>query len=134
MFRFEFFPKNSLIKKHPLKRSMICNNTRETIVSKQHKMCKSLLGKTIGLMFQPKPKTLLFKFNKERKNSLHMFFVFFPIDIIFLNNNQKVVELKQHLKPWQIYFPKEKSLYIIEAPIQTIQNSKTEIGDSIRFK
>ena len=38
-----------------------------------------------------------------------MFFVFFPIDVLFLDKNKKVVELKENFKPFSIYFPKNKA-------------------------
>jgi len=45
-----------------------------------------------------------------------MLFVFFPIDVIFLNSKKKVVD-KTTLNPWQLnYTPKIPSKYVIELP------------------
>ena len=63
-----------------------------------------------------------------------MFFVFFPIDVIFLNKNKEVVELKQNFRPFSIYFPKNKAKYIIELPNNTIKQTNTEINDLIDFR
>jgi len=48
--------------------------------------------------------------------SVHMMFVFFPIDIIFLDSGKKVVD-KATLFPWQLnYTPKLSAKYFIELP------------------
>lgn len=67
-------------------------------------------------MFSFKPKKILvFRFDKEKVRSLHMFFVFCNLDVIFLDNNKKIVETAK-LRPFSIYTPKYKSKYIIEMP------------------
>ena len=56
----------------------------------------SLFSRLMGLMFSfPKNDGLLFKFDKEIYVSLHMFFVFFPIDIIYINEKFKVIKIKK---------------------------------------
>ena len=59
-----------------------------------------------------------------------MFFVFYPIDILFLNKNKEIVEIKQNLKPFAFYTPKSKAKYIIEMP-KTKQEFK--IGNICQF-
>jgi len=112
---------------------MIKNKTKKTIISKKHKLCKSDFSKALGLMFSLKPHTLIFEFNKEKKVSLHMLFVFFPIDVIYLNENKKVVEIKNNFKPFTFYHPKKNAKYLIELPNGTIKKSRTSIGDKIIF-
>ena len=63
-----------------------------------------------------------------------MFFVFYPIDVLFLNKNKIVVEMKENFKPFTFYTPKNKALYIIELPRGSIKNSKTKIKDKIEFE
>lgn len=112
---------------------MIYNKDKKTVLSKNCKFCKSQISKTVGLMFRRKPKALVFAFDNEKIVSLHMFFVFFPIDIIYLNKNKEVVELKKDFKPFSLYKPRKKAQYIIELPAATIQKTRTSIGDKIRF-
>jgi len=80
-----------------------------------------------------KKKTLIFIFGKEKIIPLHMLFVFFPIDVLFLDKNKKVVEIKENLRPFSFYTPKNKAKYIIELPFNTIKNSGTRAGDKIGF-
>ena len=63
-----------------------------------------------------------------------MFFVFYPIDVLFLDKNKKIVEIKENFKPFTLHNPKNKAQYIIELPKGTIKQTKTGIGDTISFK
>ncbi len=110
----------------------IRNLSKKTNLGKNAKICKSVLAKSIGLMFS-KPKNLIFVFDKERIISLHMFFVFYPIDVVFLNKNKVVVELKKNFKPFRFYLPNKKAMYVIELPKNTLKETKTEVGDIIKF-
>lgn len=84
----------------------------------QFKICKSIWAKARGLMFSKK-KNLIFVFDDEKRRSLHMFFVFFPIDVLFLDKNKKIVEIKRDFKPFSFYKPKNKSKYVIELTEKT---------------
>jgi uncharacterized protein len=78
---------------------------------------KSIFSKGIGLMFKTKiNKPYIFIFDKEKIIQLHMWFVFMTIDVIFLDRNKKIVEMST-LKPFTLYTPKKKAMYIIEMPI-----------------
>ena len=111
---------------------MLINKTKKTILSKKPKLCKTILSKTIGLMFHTKPKTLIFAWKKEKIISLHMFFVFFPIDLLYLNKNKEIIEIKTSLKPFSIYNPKYPAKYLIESPSKTI--TKIKLKDKLEFK
>lgn len=53
-------------------------------------------------------KTIVFVFQKGKTVSLHMFFVFYPVDVIFLDNTMKVIDIKDSFKPFAIYIPRKK--------------------------
>ena len=78
-----------------------------------------------------KRKNLVFVFDKEVKESLHMFFVFYPIDVLFLDKDKRVVEIKRNFKPFKFYFPKNKAQYIIELAKDYQVNYS--VGDELRF-
>ena len=111
----------------------IKNKTKKTLLAKNAKICKNIFSKGLGLMFSRKKKTIIFIFKKEKKVPLHMFFVFYPIDVLFLNKNKNVVEKKENFKPFAFYSPKNKSKYVIELPKATIKKTKTGLGDKIEF-
>ena len=112
---------------------IIKNLTKKVIIGKNAKSCKSIFSKARGLMFSKKPKILIFSFKKEKIIPLHMFFVLFPIDILFLDKKERVIELKEGFRPFSYYKPKNKAMCVIELPAGTIKKTKTQIKDKISF-
>ena len=81
----------------------------------------SPLGKFLGLMFKRKSKfnyALIFEFITEGTvtSSLHMLFVFFPTDVLFLDGNKKVVD-KMTMYPFRLHYsPKKPAKFAVELP------------------
>jgi len=78
------------------------------------KLCNTFTSKLIGLMFS-KRKNLLFEFNNEGYHAIHMFFVFYPVRIAWINKNKKVVDVKLAYPFQPLLAPKEKAMYVLEA-------------------
>lgn len=110
----------------------IKNTTKKTILSHDVCLVSSLLGKARGLMFSPQ-KDLLFEEKEQKKLPLHMLFVFYPLDILYLDKKKQVVELKERLFPFTFYFPKNKAQYVLELKAGTIQKTKTTVTDFLAF-
>jgi len=94
------------------------------------------LLKTFGLRFSKEleDKEALILVNKKptRINStIDMFFVFFNLDILWLDENYKVVDIKRNVKPFTIKMPREKASYVIEMRENTTKNIK--IGDKLEL-
>ena len=104
---------------------IIKNDAKRRIICTGAKLCKSIFSKAAGLMFSKSPTPLIFTFNKEKIVPLHMLFVFFPIDVLFLDKNREIVEIKESLMPFEFYTPKKKAMYIIELPEGAIDKTKT---------
>jgi len=114
---------------------MIKNNTKNTVIAKKYVYCRTVLSKFRGLMFRKKTdKALIFIFSQEKIISIHMLFVFFPIDVLWLDKNKKVVQIKEHFNPFTLCKAKKAAKYLIELPVNTIKSSRTEIADTINFK
>ena len=92
-----------------------------------YKICDSILSKTIGLMFSRK-KNLLFVLGKEQRIPLHNFFVFYPINLVFLDKNKKIIEIKKNFKPFTFYTSKKKASYLLETPFEI----DYKIGDKFK--
>ena len=76
----------------------------------------------------------VFVFNEEKYISLHMLLVFYPIDIIFLDKNKKVVDLKHKAKPFELHIrSKHTAKYVIELQEGIINKTRTALGDLIEF-
>ena len=66
-------------------------------------------------------------------NSIHMFFMRFPIDVAFLEPGGKVVRAIHSIKPWRatkVYFDAHSAL---ELPAGTLLRTGVEEGDVLRF-
>ena len=113
---------------------IIRNLTKKRIIADNAVLCKDDFSKFMGLMFTTEQKkVLILRFKKEQKVPLHMFFVFYPIDVLFLDKNKAVVDKKENFMSFTVYKSKKKALYAIELPSGTIKETKTNIGDKIRF-
>lgn len=90
-----------------------------------------------GLMLRrrfPMGSALLFTPPKSGRYGIHMFFVRFPIDLLYLDSGFVVVELCTGLRPWRMYRPKMIANYLIELPEGTILRSNVEIGHKITLQ
>ncbi|MCK4521772.1 MAG: DUF192 domain-containing protein [Nanoarchaeota archaeon] len=113
---------------------MIKNQTKNKILAEDFKLCNSEFEKLKGLMFTKKiSKALVFVSGKEQNISMHMFFVFYPIDVLWLNKNKKIIQIKKDFRPFRIS-KGCKARYVIELEKGTIEKTKTETGDIVRFK
>lgn len=66
-------------------------------------------------------------------NSIHTFFMRFPIDVLFVDKGNRIIKAISTIKPFRltrIYF---NAAFAIELPSQTIQSTYTQEGDLISF-
>lgn len=95
-------------------------------------LCKGLAA-TIGFMFQFRSSyAKVLVLDEAKKAELHMFFVFFPIYAIFLNDRNRVVETAL-LKPFTFYSSKKKAKYVLEMPARLARGFRVRVGDKIKF-
>ncbi|MDI3473684.1 MAG: uncharacterized protein PWR30_7 [Candidatus Woesearchaeota archaeon] len=97
---------------------------------------KSNLEKARGLLFRKKiaqNEAFLFIFNEEDYWTFHMFFMFYPIDILWLDKDKVVVDLVKNFKPWRFHRPKRKAKFVIELPVGTIERFNIINGTRMDF-
>jgi len=70
--------------------------------------------RALGLMFR-RGGEMLFIFEEEVKLPVWTPFMFFPLDLFFLDRNKKLTEVKRNLVPWRIYAPKKPYRYFFES-------------------
>lgn len=68
----------------------------------------------------------------RRGSAIHMFFMRISLDIIFANEEKKVVDLVS-IDPWKTYTPKAPAKYVIEMEKGSINTYRLEIGDELDF-
>lgn len=112
----------------------LIDSTSNEVLARDVELADTFWRRFRGLMLRckfPSGTALLFKFNKPGRHSIHMFFVRFPIDLVYLDSDFRVVELCEGLRPWRMYRPKAMANFLIELPAGTIKRTKTSIGHKI---
>lgn len=90
---------------------------------------RNLREKIIGLI-GAKPYALLIKTHF----GIHTFGLKFPIDVLILDNQNKVVSIKKNLKPKRIFIWNPLFEKVIELPQGTIDKKKIRINDDVNLK
>jgi len=88
-------------------------------VAKQVRVAKNFYSRLLGLMFLEKMEDfdgLII----ESCNSVHTFFMRFPLDLVFLNKNNEVVKVKRNVFPWRMTFPEFKASKVLEMRASTL--------------
>ena len=116
---------------------MLINKTNKKILSRKLHYCSNIFSRGAGLMFRA-PKAIddcawIFKFASLRRESLTMAFVFYPLDVMFLDDKKIIVEIKENFRPWELYIPSCRAQYIIEIANGSVHKSKTQVGDKLDF-
>lgn len=79
---------------------------------------------------------MLFVFDKPEKYSFWMKDMKFPIDIVWLNQDNKIVDMVKSVAPItypEVFSPKKDSLYVLEFNAGTMDKLKIKIGDACIF-
>lgn len=94
--------------------------------------CISTFSRLRGLMFSKK-KNLLFLNKEDGWYPIHMFFVFFPIDVIWLDSKFNIVDIKRNVKSFTpLVFPKKKNRYVLE--MSSVELVNLSLGDKIKME
>jgi len=67
-----------------------------------------------------------------RCNSIHMVFMKFSIDVVFLDKRNKAVGIVEKIKPFAFSPIFWKSACAIELPAGTIKETRTQVGDILK--
>lgn len=64
-------------------------------------------------------------------NSIHTFFMHFAIDVLFVDADNRIVGIKNGLKPWRLSPIYWRARFAIELPCGVISESLSCIGDEV---
>jgi len=64
-------------------------------------------------------------------NSIHTFFMRFPIDVIFVDRNLKVTKVYRNLGPWRVTWPAPGAHSVFELPAGSLSLHTVEVGDQL---
>lgn len=83
-------------------------------------MCKKRLSKKEAIYF-------------PNCNSVHTFFMRFPIDVVFVDDKLRIQKIKESVKPWRLILPHKNIYGVIEIKAMTAKEVGIEIGKEIKF-
>ena len=65
---------------------------------------------------------------------MHMFFMRFTIDIVFLSRGDKVIRISRQLRPWRVSAMVFGARRALELEAGAAEKSSTQVGDQIKFE
>ncbi len=97
----------------------------------------SIALRALGLMFSRPLKDkegllLVNEIESVEMSAIHMLFVFYPIDVVWMDKGKKVVDIKRNAKPFALrYAPKRKAKYVLE--LKAGDSKGISIGDRLQL-
>jgi hypothetical protein len=118
-------------------RTRALNQTRGTVLCERLEDAGGLRGQSRGLLGRDglEPGAGM-RFENGRFTPMmwmHMFFMRFAIDIVFLDRGGKVLKVNRNLKPWRVSSMVFGARTALELPAGAASASATEPGDQIQL-
>src|SRR5690348_4999518 len=110
----------------------IVNDTRGTTIADKANKAANFVARGRGLMLAP-PLPEGGGLVLDPCGSIHMFFMRYPLDVLFLNKEGQVVFMYRGIKPWRVGRVVRGAKMAVELPVGTIDRSNTELGDKVTF-
>ena len=107
------------------------------ILADSVKIYSDIFSKSKGLRFAKRLKkgqAIILEANEESifETTIDMFFVFFPIDVLWVNSNKEVVDIRRSVKPFTpVITPRKPAKYVIELPRGSTDH--INLGDVLSF-
>jgi uncharacterized protein len=106
----------------------ISNVTRNTTLAERCRVASSARDRTVGLLATPAPGEPLLI---ERSPSIHMFFMRYPIDVVFVDKTARVTKVVPGLKPWRVVWWARGARDCLELPAGALRGTGTQAGDQL---
>ena len=114
------------------------NQTRATVLCERLEEAGGMAGKSRGLLGRDgldAEAGMLFEAGRlEPFMCMHMLFMRFAIDVVFLNRRGRVIRINHNLRPWRISSIVWGARRALELPAGAARRSQTEVGDQINFE
>jgi hypothetical protein len=109
-------------------RRIICEDTG-AVLAEECGLALTTCQRFRGLMLRrelPEGQGMLF----PHCSSIHMFFMRFPVDLVYLDREGEVVKIVEGLKPWRLSFC-SGARSALELPAGTVQRTGLEVGQAV---
>lgn len=115
----------------------LVNESKGEVIAERVDLADSFLSRFRGLMFKRKfseNRALLFPFSEPKRYSVHTFFMFFPIDLLYLDRELKVTEFHERLPPWRTHRSAEPANFLVELLGGRIEEVGIDVGDRLSLR
>ena len=102
------------------------------VLAERLEVPRTFIGRGLGLMFRRsvEPGTGMWL----KTNGIHMFFMRFPIDALFLDRQERVRRVYRGLKPWRIVPLVWGAYGVAELPAGTLDGLDHPRGEQLRLE
>ncbi|WP_422444877.1 DUF192 domain-containing protein [Thermoanaerobacterium sp. DL9XJH110] len=108
------------------------NSTRKTVLADRVETAFDFAKRLVGLILTPDFKTGMALLIMPC-SSIHTWFMRYPIDVIFLDGDNRVLKVAQSIPPFRFGPVVRKAVKALELPAGVCRATGTEIGDVIEF-
>ena len=108
----------------------VYNKTKETFLAFRVRVADSFFSRLVGLLGRRSLK-LDSGVWIVPANAIHTIGMLFTFDLVLVDQNYKVVGLRELIRPFRVTWPNLRAESVIELPAHTIFKSRTEIGDQL---
>lgn len=111
----------------------VTNGTRGTTLGDRIRVARSTSDRTVGLLRTPNldaGEGLWI----ERSPSIHMFFMPYAIDAVFIAADGQITKIVKNLKPWRVVWWARGARDCLELPVGAVAASRTEVGDRLELE
>ena len=111
----------------------VFNQTREQSLITQGRLAKTFWSRLRGLLgaasLQEGEGLIL-----ASEKSIHTFFMTFPIDVVYVDRDYKVIRADPNMGPYRLGPFVTRSAYVLEMPVGVISKTATVAGDQLEFE
>jgi uncharacterized membrane protein (UPF0127 family) len=113
--------------------SLVKSDGTEITAEVEH--ADTLLKQVVGLMFRKSfDGALIFDMGRLTYDGIHMLFVRFPIDVLFLDDDKRIVDVRAGVRPWiGTAFPRARFRYAIELPSGAVKRYGINAGEELAW-
>lgn len=108
----------------------LLNKTKNTCLAQDVIMARTFFARAKGLLGRRQfkgPQAIVLK----PCSSIHTFFMRFPIDVIFIDRDNKVIGAISSIRPFRLSPIFFNSRFAIELPSGTLKSTSTQAGDTV---
>ena len=109
------------------------NTSRGTVLGDAVRVAESSVKRAVGLLGERRLANgdgLLIM----PSQGVHTVGMLFPIDVVFLDDDWKVIGMRRSMKPFRLTRLMWKAAAVLELPAGTLDETSTTVGDMLDFK